>query len=89
MSTALHTPARPHLALSRDVMQAFYRLLAVALLCAGLAALSDVFMTMNNILNVLRQTALLFLMASGLTLVILTAAWRRHRHRLRRPDRAC
>ena len=54
-------------------MQAFYRLLAVVLLCVMLATLSDVFLTTNNILNVLRQTALLFLMASGLTLVILTA----------------
>lgn len=59
--------------LSGDVMQMFYRLLAVALLCLALTALSDVFLTANNILNVLRQTALLFLMASGLTLVILTA----------------
>ena len=38
-----------------------------------LGTLSDVFLTTNNMLNVLRQTALLFLMASGLTLVILTA----------------
>jgi len=38
-----------------------------------LTALSDVFFTTGNILNVLRQAALLFLMASGLTLVILTA----------------
>jgi ribose transport system permease protein len=47
--------------------------LAVVLLSVALATLSDVFLTANNILNVLRQTALLFLMASGLTLVILTA----------------
>ena len=39
----------------------------------ALTALSDVFFTTDDILNVLRQTALLFLMASGLTLVILTA----------------
>lgn len=58
---------------SNNVMQMFYRLLAAALLCALLSGLSNVFMTENNILNVLRQTALLFLMASGLTLVILTA----------------
>jgi ribose transport system permease protein len=64
---------RPRLALSRDVLQAFYRLLAAALLCAALALASDAFLTLGNILNVLRQTALLFLMASGLTLVILTA----------------
>jgi ribose transport system permease protein len=73
MSIATDKTVRPRLALSRDVMQTFYRLLAVALLCVMLATLSDVFLTANNILNVLRQTALLFLMASGLTLVILTA----------------
>ena len=56
-----------------NVMQTLYRMLAVALLCVVLTVLSDVFLTANNILNVLRQTALLFLMASGLTLVILTA----------------
>ena len=60
-------------AVSGNVMQTLYRVLAVALLCVALTALSDVFLTANNILNVLRQTALLFLMASGLTLVILTA----------------
>ena len=59
--------------LSGNVMQTLCRALAVALLCVALTALSDVFLTANNILNVLRQTALLFLMASGLTLVILTA----------------
>lgn len=59
--------------LSGNVMQTLYRVLAVALLCVALTMLSDVFLTANNILNVLRQTALLFLMASGLTLVILTA----------------
>jgi len=65
--------AAPRFALSGDVMQMLYRVLAVVLLSAILAMLSDVFLTANNILNVLRQTALLFLMASGLTLVILTA----------------
>jgi len=50
-----------------------YRLLVVALLCAALALASDVFLTQNNIINVLRQASLLFLIASGLTLVILTA----------------
>jgi ribose transport system permease protein len=54
-------------------MQALYRVLALLLLGAALTAMSDVFLTTGNILNVLRQTALLFLMASGLTLVILTA----------------
>ena len=73
MSSTSDIAVRSRLAPSRDVMQALYRLIAVALLCTALTALSDVFFTTNNILNVLRQTALLFLMASGLTLVILTA----------------
>jgi ribose transport system permease protein len=48
-----------------------YRLLAVALICLGLAVVTDAFLTVDNLLNVLRQTALLFLIASGLTLVVL------------------
>lgn len=73
MKAAADMVTRSRLALTGDVLQMFYRLLAVALLCVTLAMLSDVFVTTNNLLNVLRQTALLFLMASGLTLVILTA----------------
>jgi len=73
MKTATNMVTHSRLALSGDILQMFYRLLAVVLLCATLAMLSDVFLTTNNLLNVLRQTALLFLMASGLTLVILTA----------------
>ena len=48
-----------------------YRLLAVALIGLALAAGTDAFLTVDNVLNVLRQTALLFLIASGLTLVVL------------------
>ncbi len=74
MSTvATQSPVRHRLALSGDVMQMLYRVLALLLLGAVLTGLSDVFLTTSNILNVLRQAALLFLMASGLTLVILTA----------------
>ncbi len=72
MSTTAETGGR-RLVLSRDVVQAGYRLLAAALICIVLALATDAFLTLGNILNVLRQTALLFLMASGLTLVILTA----------------
>lgn len=71
MSATVIAPAS--LGLSRDLVQAAYRLLAAALICAALALMSDAFLTFGNLLNVLRQTALLFLMASGLTLVILTA----------------
>jgi ribose transport system permease protein len=73
MTEAAAIPVRKRLAFSHEAMQAFYRLLAALLVCTVLAALSEVFLTTGNILNVLRQTALLFLMASGLTLVILTA----------------
>ena len=60
------------LALSRDVTDVAYRLLAVALICVTLSLVSDAFFTANNLLNVLRQASLVFFMASGLTLVILT-----------------
>ena len=73
MSILTSETLSPRFTLSGNVMQTLYRVLAVALLCVALTMLSDVFLTANNILNVLRQTALLFLMASGLTLVILTA----------------
>jgi ribose transport system permease protein len=49
------------------------RLLVLALLCLALSLASEVFFTTANLFNVLRQSALLFLLASGLTLVILTA----------------
>jgi ribose transport system permease protein len=49
------------------------RFLAVLLIGAVLTLASEVFLTQSNLLNVLRQAALLFLIASGLTLVILTA----------------
>lgn len=73
MNTATGKATAPRFALSGDFMPLLYRALAVLLLGVALTMLSDVFLTTNNILNVLRQTALLFLMASGLTLVILTA----------------
>lgn len=72
MSTTDTASARSF-ALPPELRQTAYRLLAAALICVALAALSDAFFTTGNLLNVLRQTALLFLLASGLTLVILTA----------------
>ena len=47
-----------------------FRIAGLAVLAALLAVSSDAFLTADNLLNVLRQTALLFLIASGLTLVI-------------------
>lgn len=60
-------------ALPDPVRSVVFRLLALGLLCLVLSLASDAFLTSANIVNVLRQAALLFLLASGLTLVILTA----------------
>ncbi|MFG1264753.1 MULTISPECIES: ABC transporter permease [Xanthobacter] len=62
----------PRIHLSKDMQQLLYRLLAAGLLCVALSVATDAFFTTNNILNVLRQASLLFFLASGLTLVILT-----------------
>lgn len=64
-----HAPRRH---LSGDARQLLYRLLAAGLICLALSLLSEAFLSLNNILNVLRQASLLFFLASGLTLVILT-----------------
>jgi len=50
-----------------------YRLVAVALIGVGLTLTTGAFLTSANLLNVLRQASLTFLIASGLTLTILTA----------------
>ena len=48
------------------------RLVALVLLVAALSILSPYFLTWSNFINVLRQAALQFIMASGLTIVVLT-----------------
>ena len=50
-----------------------YRLIAVVAMAVALTVATDVFLTSANLLNVLRQASLTFLIASGLTLTILTA----------------
>lgn len=59
--------------LPESVRSVVPRLAALGLLCLVLSFASEAFLTSSNIVNVLRQAALLFLLASGLTLVILTA----------------
>jgi ribose transport system permease protein len=49
-----------------------YRLAALAAIAVALSLATDVFLTPANLLNVLRQASLTFLIASGLTLTILT-----------------
>ena len=46
------------------------RIAGLVVIAASLASVSDAFLTVDNLLNVLRQSALLFLVASGLTLVV-------------------
>jgi ribose transport system permease protein len=48
------------------------RLVALALLVIVLSVLSPYFLTWGNFINVMRQAALQFLMAAGLTIVVLT-----------------
>jgi ribose transport system permease protein len=55
------------------VRRLVYRLAAVALIGAALSVTTASFLTVTNVLNVLRQASLTFLIASGLTLTILTA----------------
>lgn len=50
-----------------------YRLIGLAMLGIALALSSDAFLTVSNLLNVLRQASLIFLSASGLTLLIVGA----------------
>jgi ribose transport system permease protein len=47
-----------------------YRLAGLLAICLALALATESFLTTANLLNVLRQTSLLFLIASGVTLVI-------------------
>lgn len=53
----------------RDVL---LRILFILLFCLILTAASSTFLTPGNLLNVFRQAALLFLIASGLTLVLIS-----------------
>ncbi|WP_445489946.1 ABC transporter permease [Rhodopseudomonas sp. RCAM05734] len=66
-------PGRTGFHISGDVLQLSYRLLAALLICVLLSLLTDSFLSLNNILNVLRQASLMFFVAAGLTLVVLTA----------------
>ncbi len=69
--TAAAPPFRFHV--SSDLVSLGYRVLVVLALCIALSFVSDAFATSANLLNVARQASLIFLIAAGLTLVILTA----------------
>jgi ribose transport system permease protein len=61
----------PRSGISADVEALGYRVAGVLLLSIVLAVSSDAFLTASNVLNVLRQASLTFLIASGVTLVII------------------
>jgi ribose transport system permease protein len=63
--------ARDRLPLSPEQRAVLLRLAVLGLLGLGLSLASDAFLGGNNLLNVLRQASLMFLLASGVTLVIL------------------
>jgi ribose transport system permease protein len=57
----------------RELSQRFGLVISFLLLCLVLALLSDRFLTMNNAVNVLRQSTINGIIAVGMTFVILTA----------------
>ncbi len=67
---ALTLPALP--SLSQETRQFLYRLVAVVAIGFALSLISEAFLTWSNLVNVLRQASLVFFMALGLTLVVLT-----------------
>ena len=66
------TTVRPRLHV-RDYLRQFGLLVSFILLCTGLALLSDRFLTIDNITNVLLYSAINGIISVGMTLVILTA----------------
>ncbi len=57
----------------RDYLQRFGLIISFLLLCLALTMLSDRFLTVDNIINVLRQSTINGIIAIGMTYVILTA----------------
>jgi ribose transport system permease protein len=55
-----------------ETLKSYGIILAFLLICVGLSILSPVFFTLNNIINVIRQTSIYGIMAVGMTFVILT-----------------
>ncbi len=59
--------------MSKHWLSRLSRVATIILLLVGLSLISPAFLSAQNLTNVLRQASLLFLLASGLTVVILTA----------------
>jgi len=71
-SDALPSVALARGALAERMFLVASRVTALVLICVVLTALSPHFLTATNLLNVLRQGALQFIMAAGLTFCVLT-----------------
>ena len=55
-----------------SILKTYGMIIAFFLVCAVLAFLSPVFLTVNNVLNVIRQSSIIGVMAVGVTFVILS-----------------
>lgn len=55
-----------------NILKTYGMIIAFFLVCAVLAVLSPVFLTVNNLLNVVRQSSIIGIMAVGVTFVILS-----------------
>lgn len=67
--TSVVPNARPNW---RSLAQQFGLEISLVLLCLALALLSDRFLTVNNLTNILRQSTIIGIIAVGMTLVIFT-----------------
>jgi ribose transport system permease protein len=62
-----------NLAIDRSRLLRFQSLIALFLLCLGLTILSDKFLTVSNLWNVMRQISVNICISTGMTLIVLTA----------------
>ncbi|CAG5068978.1 Ribose import permease protein RbsC [Dyadobacter sp. CECT 9623] len=62
-----------NLALDKDKLLRFQSLIALFLLCVGLSILSDKFLSVSNLWNVMRQISVNICISTGMTLIVLTA----------------
>jgi ribose transport system permease protein len=62
-----------NLAIYRSRLLRFQSLIALFLLCLGLSLLSDKFLSVSNLWNVMRQISVNICISTGMTLIVLTA----------------
>jgi len=62
-----------NLALNKTKLLRFQSLIALFLLCLGLSLLSDKFLSVSNLWNVMRQISVNICISTGMTLIVLTA----------------